>query len=58
MEILKADKVMQKVAGLLDFPAQSTISRFLTSLRVSVAKDIGSFNFGLLMKFRSHFKAY
>lgn len=58
MEILKADKVMQKVTGLLDFPAQSTISRFLTSLRVSVAKDIGSFNFDLLMKFRSHFKAY
>jgi hypothetical protein len=44
MEILKADKVMQKVTGLLDFLVQSAISRLLTSLKVPVARDIAFFH--------------
>jgi len=58
MEILCADKVFQKVASLFAFPVQSTISRFLTSLKVSVAREIASFNFDLLMKFRGGFKRF
>jgi hypothetical protein len=57
MEILSTDRVFQKLAGLACFPVQSTISRFLSSLKVSVARQIGSFNFDFLMKFRDHFKA-
>ena len=57
MEILSADRVFQKVAGLVSFPVQSTISRFLNALKVSVAKEIAGFNFDLLMKFRDGFKA-
>jgi len=58
MDILKADKVFQKVAGLFAFPVQSTISRFLCSVKVSVSREIGSFNFELLMKFRGGFKRF
>jgi hypothetical protein len=57
MEILSADRVFQKVAGLVSFPVQSTISCFLNALKVSVAKEIAGFNFDLLMKFRDGFKA-
>jgi len=57
MEILTADRVFQKVAGLVSFPVQSTISRFLNALKVCVAKEIAGFNFDLLMKFRDGFKA-
>ena len=42
MEILSTDKVFQKVAGLGSFPAQSTISRFLSSLKVCVSQQIAS----------------
>ena len=56
MEILASDRVFQKVACLSGFPVQSTISRFLKSLKVSVAREISSFNFDFLMKFRSGFK--
>ncbi len=58
MEILSADKVFQKVVGLFAFPVQSTISRFLSSLKVSVAREIASFNFDLLMKLRGGLKAF
>jgi len=57
MEILSADKVFQHVVGLCGFPVQSTISRFLSALKVSVAREIASFNFELLMKFRKGLKA-
>ena len=56
MEILTTDRIFQKVAGLVSFPVQSTISRFLNSLKVSVAKEIACFNFDFLMKFRDGFK--
>lgn len=58
MEILEADKVFQRVAGLFAFPVQSTMSRFLSSLMISVSREIASFNFDLLMKFRDGFKAW
>jgi len=56
MELLTADRVFQKIAGLVSFPVQSTISRFLSTLKVCVAKEIAGFNFDLLMKFRDRFK--
>lgn len=56
MGVLAADRVFQKVADLKGFPVQSTISRFLQSLKVSVAREISGFNFDLLMKFRNNFK--
>lgn len=58
MEVLSTDRVFQGIAGLVSFPVQSTISRFLSSLRVCVARQIASFNFDLLMKFRGGFKAF
>jgi len=58
MEILSADKVFQKLVGLFSFPVQSTISRFLSCVRVSVAKQIASLNFDLLMKFRKGFEGF
>lgn len=58
MEVLSTDKVFQKVAGLFDFPVQSTISRFLNSLKVGVAHQIAFLNFTLLMKFRDGFKRF
>jgi hypothetical protein len=58
MEVLTVDRVFQKVAGLGAFPVQSTISRFLNALKVSVAREIASFNFDLLMRLRERFKAY
>ena len=56
MKILRADKVFQKIVGLCSFPVQSTISRFLSSVRISVAHQISALNFELLMKFRKRFK--
>jgi len=40
MEVLATDKVFQKIAGLVSFPVQSTISRFLDGLNVVVARQI------------------
>ena len=57
MEVLATDRVFQKVADLGAFPVQSTISRFLKALRVRVAREIASFTFDLLMRFRDGFKA-
>lgn len=58
MEVFTKDYVFQKIAGLIGFPVQSTISRFLSSLKVSVARDIAALNFYLLIKFRNGFKAF
>ena len=58
MEILSTDKVFQKVAGLGSFPVQSTISRFLASLKVRVSQQIASLNGDFLMKFRDGFRAF
>jgi hypothetical protein len=57
MDLLTTDRVFQKIAGLVSFPVQSTISRFLNALKVSVAREIADFNFDLLTKFRGSFKA-
>jgi hypothetical protein len=56
MGILCADKVFQKIAGLCSFPVQSTISRFLSSVKVSVPKQIRALNFDLIMKLRKQYK--
>ena len=56
MKILCANKVFQKIAGFCGFPVQSTISRFLSSVKVSVSRQISALNFELLMKFRKRFK--
>ncbi len=58
MEVFTTDDVFQKIAGLIGFPVQSTISRFLSSLKVSVARELAALNFNFLMKFREGFKAY
>lgn len=58
MEVLSTDRVFHRLAGLVGFPVQSTISRFLSSLKVIVSRQIGEFNFELLMKFREGFKAF
>jgi hypothetical protein len=58
MEILSTDRVFQCIGGLVSFPVQSTISRFLSSLKVIVAREIASFNFDLLMKLRGNFKGW
>jgi hypothetical protein len=58
MEVLNADRVFHLLAGLVSFPVQSTISRFLSSLKVIIARQIAEFNFELLMKFREGFKAF
>ncbi len=56
MKVLCADRVFQRITGLLGFPVQSTISRFLSSVKVSVSRQISALNFDLLMKFRGGFK--
>ena len=58
MEILSTDRVFQCIGGLVSFPVQSTVSRFLSSLKVCVAREIAEFNFDLLMKLRSQFKGW
>ena len=58
MEVLATDKVFQKIAGLVSFPVQSTISRFLDGLKVVVARQIAVLNFDLLLKFREGFRTF
>lgn len=58
MEILSTDRVFRSIAGLVSFPVQSTISRFLSSLKVSVAREVAELNLDLLMKLRSRFKGW
>jgi hypothetical protein len=58
MKVLSADGVLQRLAGPAGFPAQSSISRFLSCMRVAVSKQIASLNFDFLMKFRRRFKEF
>lgn len=58
MGVLAKDKVFQKVAGLIGFPVQSTISRFLSSLKVYVAKEVAILNLYILMRFRNDLKGF
>jgi hypothetical protein len=57
MGVLVTDSVFLRIAGLLYFPVQSTVSRFLSGLKVAVAQQIGLLNFNLLMQFRKGFQA-
>jgi hypothetical protein len=56
--MLRLDKVFQKIAGLDDYPVQSTISRFLKRFRVDTAKGIANVNHCLLMKARRDFEGW
>jgi hypothetical protein len=56
--MLRLDKVFQKIAGLDDYPVQSTISRFLKRFRVDTAKRIAQVNHSLLMKARRDFEGW
>jgi hypothetical protein len=56
--MLRMDKVFQKIAGLDDYPGQSTISRFLKRFRVDTAKGIAEVNHSLLMKARRDFEGW
>jgi DDE family transposase len=56
--ILRLDKVFQKIAGLDDYPVQSTISRFLKRFRFDTTKGIAKGNHSLLMKARKDFKGW
>ena len=58
MEVFSTDRVFQRIVGLSCFPVQSTISRFLSSVKVCVARQIADFNFDLLMKLRGGLKAF
>ena len=56
--MLRLDKVFQKIAGLDNYPVQSTISRFLKSFRVETAKGIAHVNYEILRKTRRDFKGW
>lgn len=58
MKVLIKDRVFQKLAGLHDFPVQSTISRFFSCLKINVAHQIAEFNFDFLMNFRKGFEKF
>ena len=58
MKVLCGDKVFQKLVGLCGFPSQSTISRFLTSVKVSVGRQIAAFNFDFVLKRRAGFEGF
>lgn len=58
MKGLCTDRVFQKVAGIFGFPVQSTISRFLSALRVEGSREIAMLNFDLLMGFRKGLKSF
>jgi hypothetical protein len=58
MEILKRDKVFQKVIGYEDYPGQSTFSRFLKALSVKGAKEIGEKGAGMLLRVRNDFRRW
>lgn len=58
MKVLSADRVFQRLVDLFSFPVQSSISRFLSCMRVAVSRQIASLNFDFLMKFRRGFKEF
>ena len=56
--MLRLDKIFQKMARLDEYPAQSTISKFLKRFRVETAKGIAKGNLSLLMKARKDFEGW
>src|SRR3990172_10308406 len=56
--MLRLDRVFQKIAGLDDYPVQSTISRFLKSFRVETAKGIAHANQKILTEARRNFEGW
>jgi len=56
--MLRLDKVFQKIAGLDDYPTQSTISRFLKGFRVETAKGIAHVNQKILKRERRNFEGW
>lgn len=57
-ELLQRDKVFQKVIGYEDYPDQSTFSRFLKSLSVIEAKQIGDKGVQTLLRVRNNFRGW
>ena len=57
-EVLRQDKVFQRVIGYEDYPDQTTFSRFLKSLSVPSAKQIGDKGVQLLLRVRNDFRGY
>lgn len=56
--MLRLDKVFQRIAGLDDYPVQSTISRFLKGFRIETAKGIAHVNHKILREARKNFKGW
>jgi len=56
--MLRLDKVFQKIAGLDDYPTQSTISRSLKGFRVETAKGIADVNQKILKSSRRNFEGW
>jgi hypothetical protein len=56
--MLRLDKVFQKIAGLDDYPTQSTISRFLKGFRVDTAKGVAHVNQKILNSARRNFEGW
>lgn len=56
--MLRLDRVFEKIAGLDDYPVQSTISRFLKSFRVETAKGIAHVNQKILTEARRNFEGW
>ena len=56
--MLRLDKVFQKIAGVDDYPLQSTISRFLKRFTVGTVKGIAKVNHSLIMKARRDFEGW
>ncbi len=57
-ELLQRDKVFQKVIGYEAYPDQSTFSRFLKSLSVIEAKQIGDKGVRTLLRVRNNFRGW
>jgi len=55
---LGLDRVFQKLAGLAEFPVQSTVSRFLTGLRAAFAREVQRCNVNLLWRMRDGFLSF
>ncbi len=56
--ILRLDRIFQKIAGVDEYPVQSTISRFLKSFRVETAKGIAHVNHKILTEARKNFEGW
>ena len=55
MATLRADRVFQRLAGLTAYPVQSTVSRFLSRVKMAVAHQVGRANYALLSRARDGF---